>query len=1137
MQYSRYPGFHGYYDAVVRPLKLFSPIVKPEKKWWRWVTVQKHTTIKERELSYRFYAHFHPYVAELVSRFIEKSVRGLQDADTDFTEDKFPEGHQWEGKPIPKLYQDLFTADNYKPADVVGKPYPVKNLDFTSSGAYSVYNWELFYHVPLIIAIHLSKSQRFQDAQQWLHYIFDPTDDSDDATPDRFWKVKPFHFTDVKLVEDFLYNLSSNANAELRQETINSIGAWKDNPFRPHVIARYRQSAYMFKTVMTYLDNLIAWGDSLFRQDSRETINEATQLYVLAANILGPRPQPVPKKGSLRPQTYANFKADLDKYGNVLREIEADIPFDLAPHPTDISDDDRLSTVGSIGNSLYFCVPRNDKLLAYWDTVADRLFKIRNSLNIQGIFRQLPLFEPPIDPALLAKAAAAGLDVGAVMAGLSQPLPLVRFQFLIQKATEICQEVKSLGSNLLSAMEKEDNEALAILRAKHERIILGLTESIKYSQLQEAKKSHEGLLQSWSNALLRYVYFERLLGREEKDIDLPIPDDLDVPALDKMRFNADEPEIVARSLDVDIEKDVDGAAEGRLISSHESEELDKMSHAQIAQDVATVLDGLGSVFSLLPEFGINIMPFGTGADAKFGGADVVNMLSMGANVARGISSSFTYEANRAGKIASYARREQDWAYQSNLAAGEITQLYKQIRAAQIREAIAEREWKNHQQQIKHAEEIEQFLTDEKKGKKTNQDLYTWIKREVKGLYGQCYEFAFEVAKKAERALQHELGDPGLSYLQFGHLAGKEGLLAGEKLYLDLKRMEMAYHDQNQREYELTKHVSIHQIDPLALIRLRATGRCDVSLPEELFDIDCPGHYFRRIKSVAVSMPCTIGPYAGVNCTLTLRKSSIRKTARLDGAKYTADGPEDNRFDSHYGSLQSIVTSRGQNDNGMFETNIRDDRYLPFEGSGVISEWQLQLPANPSDGEPQQFDYNSISDVILHIRYTAREGGGPLRQGAMKHVADQIESAEHAGSVRLFSIRHEFPGEWAKFQTATAENGWYKLSMGLRVEHYPFWSQGRLESVKRLDILVKTDKSSTIVADRHEVTPADVNNPDVETKVDKLTQDDSLGKLCVGKLDNITRPTPVSKEDESFVLYFDHNTMEDLWMAVKWGKAS
>ena len=46
----------------------------------------------------------------------------------------------------------------------------------------------------------------------------------------------------------------------------------------------------------------------------------------------------------------------------------------------------------------------------------------------------------------------------------------------------------------------------------------------------------------------------------------------------------------------------------------------------------------------------------------------------------------TLRGGRAAKLGSYARREQDWAFQSNLAAGEITQIFKQLRAAQIREA-------------------------------------------------------------------------------------------------------------------------------------------------------------------------------------------------------------------------------------------------------------------------------------------------------------------------------------------------------------------------------------------------------------------------------------------------------------------
>ncbi len=144
-------------------------------------------------------------------------------------------------------------------------------------------------------------------------------------------------------------------------------------------------------------------------------------------------------------------------------------------------------------------------------------------------------------------------------------------------------------------------------------------------------------------------------------------------------------------------------------------------------------------------------------------------------------------------------------------------------------------------------------------------------------------------------------------------------------------------------------------------------------------MDGPGHYFRRIKTVAVSVPCVTGPYASINCKLSLLKSSIRKAAVLRDGVFARDDAEDGRFSDYFGSLQSIVTSSAQNDSGLFEANMRDERYLPFENSGVISDWQLELPADPSKGDPAQFDYNTISDVILHIRYTAREGGALLRR--------------------------------------------------------------------------------------------------------------------------------------------------------------
>ncbi len=1032
---------------------------------------------------------------------------------------------------LPKeLYADIFGPTRYNPSTLVQRPYPVKDLDFSSSGAYAVYNWELYFHVPITIAIHLSKNQRFVEAQHWFHFLFDPTDDSDGPTPERFWKVRPFQSTDVTKVEEILVNLVTGDDEALRTETIHSIEVWKDAPFRPHVIARYRQQAYMYKTVMAYLDNLIAWGDALFRQDTGEAIDEALMLYVLAANILGPRPQAVPRKGTVRPQTYHNLRNDLRQFGTVLRDVEADIPFDLMPFPAeDSGDNDQLATIRSLGKALYFGVPRNDKLMGYWDTVADRLFKIHNSLNFAGVFRQLALFEPPIDPALLARAAAAGLDVGAIVNGLNQPLPLVRFQLLARKASEIAQEVKSFGTSLLTAMEKEDNEALAILRTKHERTVLAMAEQVKYGQFQEAVKAKEGLMQSLASAVQRYTYFELQLGKQSEDIVRSIPElsELDRESLGKLKLAAGEPNVAARPVVVDIAQDLN-AAGGKIVSSHEAQELTKLKDARQKQDSAADLDKIAGVLAIVPNFGGHIQPFGPGASITFGGSNLAAAMNFMASFDRTEADRSVYEAGNSAKIGTFSRREQDWAYQSNLAAGEITQIFKQVRAAQIREAVAELELKNHRQQIKHAEEIERFLNadgTEKTGKKTNKSLYTWMKREVRGLYSQSFQLAFDTARKAERALQHELGTSTLSYLQFGYLAGNEGLLAGEKLYLDIKRMELAYQDLNQREYELTKHISLLQVDPLALVQLRTTGRCSVRIPEEVFDMDGPGHYFRRIKTVALSIPCVTGPYASVSCTLTLLKSSLRTTPVV-GDTYARTSAEDARFDDYFGRTQSVVVSSAQNDNGLFEANLNDERYLPFEYAGAISEWQLELPANPSQSDPAQFDYATISDVVLHMRYTARAGGGLLRNGAVANIKDQIDEATMAGNVRLFSVRHEFPSEWARFQRQTV-NQRFELALTLRAAHYPFWGQKRLNQVRRVDILARSTHppipASLDVWDQLDDQPAPANR-------DSLIKDAALGNLLVGKLTNIALPASPTSD---LTLYFGTRALDDVWIAVTW----
>ncbi len=1075
-------------------------------------------TVIKRAMTYQFSPHFHPYVRELVDELIARGIDGLLAKDTEYVQTDEAGNVTLLTAPAagakPTLFDDAAFLAEYAPAAMVGTPYPTKELDFSTGSAYGVYNWEVFFHIPLTIAINLSRNQRFEEAQRWFHFIFDPTDDSLGATPERFWKVKPFQTTDVDLIEEILTNLATGEDEQLRQDTVNSIGAWKDSPFRPHVIARYRPTAYMLKTVMAYLDNLITWGDSLFRQDTGESIGEATQLYVTAANLLGPRPQLVPKQGSLTTQTYHSLRANrneagLDEFSNAMREMETALPFDLAPTPTRVGDSDRMSPLRSVGGDLYFCIPRNDTLIAYWDTVADRLFKIRNSLNLQGVFRQLPLFEPPIDPALLARAAAAGLDIAAVVASANQPLPLVRFQTLAQRATELCAEVKTLGGGLLAALEKEDNEALTILRAKHERIILELAEAVRYGQWQEAIKNQEATSHAIANATHRYAYYERLLGRPENEITLPELEKLDVEGLLKLKFRAGEPEVTLRTLPVEIAQNLGSEAGGKQLSTEELTELKKLKDARDKQASAAAKDKIGAGLSAIPDIGINLHYWGLGGHLV---TIASKAMPFWASFDRSAADELTYLATNTAKLGSYGRRELEWAFQSNLAAGEITHLFKQLRAAEIRVALAERELRNHQRQISHAQEIELFLTDEKKGKHANQALYAWMKREVRGLYSQCFQFAFDVAKKAERALQFELGDPGLSFLQFGYTAGKEGLLAGEKLYFDLKRMEMAYHDLNQREHELTKHISLLQLNPEALLQLRQSGRCTVSVPESLFDLGGAGHYFRRLKSVAVTIPCVVGPYTAVNCTLTLLRSSVRATPRLleDGAYARVDANDD-RFQERTGSIQSIVTSSGQNDSGLFEVNLRDERYLPFEGAGAVSEWQLALP-HPI----HQFDYDTISDVILHLRYTARNGGDALAAAATTHLSALIGRTEAVGTTRLFSVREEFPSEWAKFQRLDAASV-ATITLPLRPEHYPFWSQGRLDAVRRIDVYSRSETGATVTLG--------ADGP--ETMLDD--GDSSLNGLWVGMFSDELDQSPIA----DLTLSFSDNSMTDLWLAITW----
>jgi hypothetical protein len=358
--------------------------------------------------------------------------------------------------------------------------------------------------------------------------------------------------------------------------------------------------------------------------------------------------------------------------------------------------------------------------------------------------------------------------------------------------------------------------------------------------------------------------------------------------------------------------------------------------------------------------------------------------------------------------------------------------------------------------MEHSAEVQNFLRD----RFTKQELYLFLQLETAAQYHQMYEIAMKVARQAQKAFWYERADTRkefLSSIQWNNL--HEGLLVGEQLDLALHSMEQAYMDLNCREYEITKSFSLRLHFPRAFLLLKTTGYCELELPEWMFDLDYPGQYLRRIRNITVSVPVVAGPYTGIHCRMQLLSSAIRYKPLLKDPKAPCCNKEkdcdcykdDSYVITRYSGTEAIATSDGLDDDGLFELNFRDERYLPFEFSGAVSRWRIELP--PANNE---FDFDSLSDFIIKVNYTAREGGEELRRKASECAQKHLPG----NGVRYFDIRHEFQDTWGVFQRPASDlsGGHRDFDIRLSRNMFPFLNGCRNLLVKRIHLFIEKDCS-------------------------------------------------------------------------------
>jgi len=806
--------------------------------------------------------------------------------------------------------QELDFWQEYEPnKDLVPKDLNRITNEIDFQGVYRLYFEEIFFHIPFLIANKLNSNQNFADSRKWYHYIFNPTASENDSDQDRYWRYLPFRDRGFESLKALLTDSGA-------------LSVYREDPFDPHAIAALRLNAYQKAVVMKYIDNLLDWGDTLFTQDTRESITEALMLYVLAYDLLGPRPKSKTIKRFEEIGTYEDFIQEYEVSSEFLTEMEKVIPDNVysatfVPHSNIITD---------------FCVPENAKFIGYWDRVEDRLFKIRHSLNIEGTFRQLTLFEPPIEPMALVRAVAGGAGISGALSELNVPVLHYRYSFMLEKAKEMTSNVMELGSALLAAIESRDAEQLAILQNTHEKVILNLMTSIKENEIDLAKEAIEALKISKQSSEDRKKWYQ-----------------------DRIDENLNDEEIT---------------------------ELVLMGVAQGVKMTGAGFKSASAVASSFPDFIVGVAGVASPVTiSKIGGSNVSRNLGITGDVLNIIADSMNFAANIVAKAGAYKRRKSGWEFEKNVAEKELEEIEKQIAGAQIQLAIANQEIVIHSKDIQQNQEIEYFY----RSKFSNEALYNWMIGRLSGLYFQAYKLAYDMAKSAEKALQYELPTTE-TYITPSHWDSlKKGLLSGESLMLELGQMEKSHLDQDSRFLEIKKTISMEKTFPGSLLLLAAAGVCEFQLREELFDKDYPGHYFRVIKSIKIDIKTSkiLKPYESVNATLIQLGNKTLMDPNIDVVSYLmglgSEQPDSNTLRVNWKANQQIAISRvNEKDDGMFILNFFwDDRYFPFEGTGVVSSWRLEIP-KANNPDLVENDILKIDDVLIHLRYTAKFDRGAFK---------------------------------------------------------------------------------------------------------------------------------------------------------------
>lgn len=553
---------------------------------------------------------------------------------------------------------------------------------------------------------------------------------------------------------------------------------------------------------------------------------------------------------------------------------------------------------------------QNEKLLGYWHMLEMRLFNLRNNLSIDGQPLSLPVFAAPADPAALLSAAAAAS--GGSKALPSATIPAMRFPQALDSARSLTGQLMQFGSSLQGLIERRDAEAMSELLQNQAGELMLSSLRMQEQSLTELDAEKKTLEQSRAGAQSRVdsyraLYDENVSAEEKRTMDL------------------------------------------YLSSAILSTSVEGLNMAAAAADMAP-----------------NVFGMAVGG-SRWGGIPK----AIGSGIALAASAT-KITADNISQSEAWRRRRQEWEIQKNNAESEVKQIDAQLEALAVRRTATEMQREHLEIQQAQTQAQLEFL----QRKFSNKALYSWLHGRLASIYYRFYDLTATRCMMAEAAFAWQTGETTRYIKPGAWQSSNAGLMAGESLLLNLTEMEQAWLKWNHRTLKVTRTVSLAEVysadkvDLAAKITELLKGSGSGSTPAQTglsmttdkqlhaaFNLkalniadDYPAGLgkTRRIKQISVTLPALTGPYQDVRAVLS-----------YGGDVKLPDG------------CRAIAVSHGMNDDGQFRLDFNDGHWLPFEGIPVDNNGSLTLSFPGATGDKQKALLLSLSDIIIHIRYTIR----------------------------------------------------------------------------------------------------------------------------------------------------------------------